>query len=106
MQEDIADKVVHMLAGRWPNLRRRPGLLATDVGPVIDADASALLKDEHAAKMAATAKPIAEAKLGAGAEHGTFFAPRVGTGSRSRNSPRELGPACTSSVGRPTNWTR
>ena len=77
VQEDIADKVVHMLAGAMAELSvGDPGQLSTDVGPVIDADAKALL-DEHAAKMAATAKPIAEAKLGAGAEHGTFFAPRA-----------------------------
>ena len=77
VQEDIADKVVHMLAGAMAELSvGDPGLLSTDVGPVIDADAKALL-DEHAAKMAATAKPIAEARLGEGAAHGTFFAPRA-----------------------------
>jgi len=77
VQEDIADKVIHMLAGAMAELTiGDPGLLSTDVGPVIDADAKALL-DEHAAKMAAAAKPIAEAKLGAGTEHGTFFAPRA-----------------------------
>ena len=77
VQEDIADKVIGMLAGAMAELGvGDPGLLSTDVGPVIDADAKALL-DEHAAKMAAVARPIAEATLGAGTEHGTFFAPRA-----------------------------
>ncbi len=77
VQADIADKVIGMLAGAMAELQvGDPGLLSTDVGPVIDADAKGLL-DEHAAKMQGTAKLIAEAKLGAGTEHGTFFAPRA-----------------------------
>lgn len=77
VQDDIADKVIGMLAGAMAELTvGDPGLLSTDVGPVIDADAKALL-DAHAAKMATTAKPIAEAALPDGAQHGTFFAPRA-----------------------------
>ncbi|QDQ74808.1 bifunctional proline dehydrogenase/L-glutamate gamma-semialdehyde dehydrogenase PutA [Pseudoluteimonas lycopersici] len=77
VQDDIADKVVHMLAGAMAELSvGDPGLLSTDVGPVIDADAKALL-DEHAGRMQGSAKLIAEAKLGPGTEHGTFFAPRA-----------------------------
>ena len=45
-------------------------------GPVIDDDAKCLL-DEHAGRMQGNAKIIAEAKLGPGTEHGTFFAPRA-----------------------------
>ncbi|MBS0216993.1 MAG: bifunctional proline dehydrogenase/L-glutamate gamma-semialdehyde dehydrogenase PutA [Proteobacteria bacterium] len=75
VQDDIADKVITMLAGAMAELKvGDPGLLSTDVGPVIDADAKALL-DAHAAKMQAVAKPIAQAKLDPGTEHGTFFAP-------------------------------
>ena len=94
VQDDIADKVIHMLAGAMAELTvGDPGLLSTDVGPVIDADAKALL-DEHAAKMAATAKPIAEAKLGEGAAHGTFFAPRAWELSSLSQLTREnFGPA-------------
>jgi RHH-type proline utilization regulon transcriptional repressor/proline dehydrogenase/delta 1-pyrroline-5-carboxylate dehydrogenase len=77
VQEDIADKVVHMLAGAMAELSvGDPGLLSTDVGPVIDNDAKCLL-DEHAGRMQGSARLIAEAKLGAGTEHGTFFAPRA-----------------------------
>lgn len=77
VQADIADKVIGMIAGAMAELVvGDPALLSTDVGPVIDTDAKALL-DEHAARMQGAAKFIAEAKLGAGTEHGTFFAPRA-----------------------------
>src|SRR5690606_15106432 len=76
VQEDIADKVVHMLAGAMAELQvGDPALLSTDVGPVIDKDALCLL-DEHAARMQGEAKLIARATLDPEATaHGTFFAP-------------------------------
>ena len=75
VQDDIGDKVIKMLAGAMAELKvGDPGQLSTDVGPVIDADAKALL-DQHAAKMEQVARPIARATLDPGTEHGTFFAP-------------------------------
>ncbi len=75
VQDDIADKVIGMLAGAMAELTvGDPGLPSTDVGPVIDEDAKAILV-AHATRMDAEAKPIAKATLGAGTEHGTFFAP-------------------------------
>ncbi|TAK39008.1 MAG: bifunctional proline dehydrogenase/L-glutamate gamma-semialdehyde dehydrogenase PutA [Lysobacteraceae bacterium] len=76
VQEDIADKVVHMLAGAMAELKvGDPGQLSTDVGPVIDKDALCML-DEHAARMATEGKLIARATLDPEATaHGTFFAP-------------------------------
>ncbi len=75
VQEDIADKVIGMLAGAMAELSvGDPGLPSTDVGPVIDEDARATLV-AHAARMDAEARPIARAALGPGTEHGTFFAP-------------------------------
>ena len=75
VQEDIADKVVGMLAGAMDELKvGDPGLLSTDVGPVIDADALAIL-EEHAARMDKEAKPIKRAHTDASAAHGTYFAP-------------------------------
>ncbi|MGN6111868.1 MAG: bifunctional proline dehydrogenase/L-glutamate gamma-semialdehyde dehydrogenase PutA [Luteimonas sp.] len=76
VQEDIADKVVQMLAGAMAELKvGDPADLATDVGPVIDKDALCLL-DEHAGRMAGSAKLIARAPIDAAATaHGTFFAP-------------------------------
>ena len=78
VQEDIADKVLEMLAGAMAELQvGDPGQLSTDVGPVIDADALQLLV-EHVARMAREAKLIAQAPMDT--EHtgyGTFFAPRA-----------------------------
>src|SRR5690606_36677907 len=77
VQEDIADKVITMLAGAMDELVvGDPAQLSTDVGPVIDEDARRML-EEHAARMDASARPIARAGLGPGTEHGTFFAPRA-----------------------------
>ena len=77
VQDDIADKVMHMLAGAMAELKvGDPGLLSTDIGPVIDADALKLL-DDHAAKMTAGAKLIATATTDDSVAHGTFFAPRA-----------------------------
>jgi RHH-type proline utilization regulon transcriptional repressor/proline dehydrogenase/delta 1-pyrroline-5-carboxylate dehydrogenase len=78
VQEDIADKVIGMLAGAMAELKvGDPGQLSTDVGPVIDEDALKILND-HAARMDKEAKKIAEAKLDpAVTGNGTFFAPRA-----------------------------
>ncbi len=77
VQDDIADKVMHMLAGAMAELKvGDPGLLSTDVGPVIDADALKLLED-HAAKMTVSAKLIATATTDDSVAHGTFFAPHA-----------------------------
>jgi RHH-type proline utilization regulon transcriptional repressor/proline dehydrogenase/delta 1-pyrroline-5-carboxylate dehydrogenase len=53
-----------------------PGDLATDVGPVIDADAKRPL-DEHLAWLDANAKRICRIALPAGSEDGTFVAPAM-----------------------------
>jgi len=77
VQDDIADKVMTMLTGAMAELKvGDPGLLSTDVGPVIDADALQILKD-HAVRMEKEARLIAAASLGDEAAHGTFFAPRA-----------------------------
>ncbi len=77
VQDDIADKVMTMLAGAMKELKvGNPGLLSTDVGPVIDADALKILQD-HAERMDREARLIAAAELSAETAHGTFFAPRA-----------------------------
>ena len=77
VQDDIADHVIEMLAGAMAELKvGDPALLSTDVGPVIDDDALAML-DRHAERMAAEATLIAQAPMGDDAAHGTFFAPRA-----------------------------
>ncbi|HEY8586377.1 MAG TPA: bifunctional proline dehydrogenase/L-glutamate gamma-semialdehyde dehydrogenase PutA [Rhodanobacter sp.] len=78
IQEDIADKVITMLAGAMAELKvGDPGLLSTDVGPVIDEEAKAILV-AHAARMDVEAKKIAEVPMDPELTgHGTFFAPRA-----------------------------
>ena len=77
VQEDIADKVIAMLAGAMAELKvGDPGLLSTDVGPVIDEDARKILV-EHVERMEREAKKIAEVPLPESTAHGTFFAPRA-----------------------------
>ncbi|MBD9369883.1 bifunctional proline dehydrogenase/L-glutamate gamma-semialdehyde dehydrogenase PutA [Xanthomonas sp. XNM01] len=77
VQDDIADKVMTMLAGAMAELKvGDPAQLDTDVGPVIDADALKIL-DDHAARMDREARHIATAPLPEQTAHGTFFAPRA-----------------------------
>ncbi len=78
IQEDIADKVITMLAGAMAELKvGDPGLLSTDVGPVIDEEAKAILV-AHAERMDREAKKIAEVPMDPQLTgHGTFFAPRA-----------------------------
>ncbi|WP_106407057.1 bifunctional proline dehydrogenase/L-glutamate gamma-semialdehyde dehydrogenase PutA [Xanthomonas sp. NCPPB 1128] len=77
VQDDIADKVMTMLAGAMAELKvGDPGLLSTDVGPVIDADALQILTD-HAARMGREARAIAVAATDDATAHGSFFAPRA-----------------------------
>ncbi len=78
IQADIADKVIEMLAGAMAELKvGDPGLLSTDVGPVIDEEAKAILV-AHAERMDKEARKIAEAPMDpAATAHGTFFAPRA-----------------------------
>ncbi|MGH8073958.1 MAG: bifunctional proline dehydrogenase/L-glutamate gamma-semialdehyde dehydrogenase PutA [Lysobacter sp.] len=77
VQEDIADKVTTMLAGAMAELSvGDPGLLSTDVGPVIDEDALEMLQ-AHAERMDREATPIATVAMDDSTAHGSFFAPRA-----------------------------
>jgi RHH-type proline utilization regulon transcriptional repressor/proline dehydrogenase/delta 1-pyrroline-5-carboxylate dehydrogenase len=77
VQEDIADKVIAMLAGAMDELKvGDPALLSTDVGPVIDEPSRKGLAD-HATRMDSEAKLIKEVKLGPDCANGTFLAPRA-----------------------------
>jgi RHH-type proline utilization regulon transcriptional repressor/proline dehydrogenase/delta 1-pyrroline-5-carboxylate dehydrogenase len=76
VQDEIADRVLAMLAGAMRELRvGDPSKLSTDVGPIIDADAKRTL-DEHIARMDRDAKLVARAPLdSATAASGHFIAP-------------------------------
>jgi RHH-type transcriptional regulator, proline utilization regulon repressor / proline dehydrogenase / delta 1-pyrroline-5-carboxylate dehydrogenase len=77
VQSDIADHVLSMLAGAMDELQvGDPGLLSTDLGPVIDDDALAIL-NAHAERMGREARLVKQIKLGPDCEHGSFFAPRA-----------------------------
>jgi RHH-type proline utilization regulon transcriptional repressor/proline dehydrogenase/delta 1-pyrroline-5-carboxylate dehydrogenase len=77
VQQDIAEHLLTMLAGAMAELGiGDPSDIATDVGPVIDADALAML-ERHAARMDREARLIHACALPAAVEQGTFFAPRA-----------------------------
>ena len=77
VQRDVSNKVIGMLAGAMKELKvGDPGLLSTDIGPVIDADALAVL-EAHAERMDKEAWPIGKVELGGDTADGTFFAPRA-----------------------------
>src|SRR5690606_39963163 len=74
IQEDVADHALRMLAGAMAELKiGDPGLVSTDVGPVIDEDTLKMLQ-EHAERMHREAKLDARPELSTGTGHGTLFA--------------------------------
>ncbi|MGZ9109172.1 MAG: bifunctional proline dehydrogenase/L-glutamate gamma-semialdehyde dehydrogenase PutA [Micavibrio sp.] len=76
LQDDVADKIIHMLKGAMQNLRvGNPAELASDLGPVIDEEAlSNLIR--HRAALDGFGKKIAEAPLDEGLQsRGHYFAP-------------------------------
>ncbi|HEX3412788.1 MAG TPA: bifunctional proline dehydrogenase/L-glutamate gamma-semialdehyde dehydrogenase PutA, partial [Stellaceae bacterium] len=77
VQADIADRLLAMLAGAMAELAiGDPALIATDVGPVIDATAKEAL-EHHAARMEREGRLIYRCALPSGTEHGTYFAPQA-----------------------------
>lgn len=78
IQADLADKVITMLRGAMAELRiGDPTDIRTDVGPVIDEEARALLQ-AHATKLDGFANLIHACDLDpAATEKGVFFAPRA-----------------------------
>lgn len=74
LQDEIADKILHMLKGAMNEIRiGDPALLSSDVGPVIDEGALQMLQ-EHKEKLNQEATFIAEAPM-PGNLQGTYFAP-------------------------------
>jgi RHH-type proline utilization regulon transcriptional repressor/proline dehydrogenase/delta 1-pyrroline-5-carboxylate dehydrogenase len=77
LQEDIADTVLTMLAGAMRELTiGDPGVLATDIGPVIDLEARQML-ERHVERMEIEATRIAVCDEGEAHREGYFFMPRV-----------------------------
>jgi RHH-type transcriptional regulator, proline utilization regulon repressor / proline dehydrogenase / delta 1-pyrroline-5-carboxylate dehydrogenase len=83
LQDDIADRMLHMLRGAAETLVIGDSLdPATDVGPVIDADARASLERV----VAQLGTPLFTLTLPHGTEHRCYFAPRAFL----LNNPRDL----------------
>jgi RHH-type proline utilization regulon transcriptional repressor/proline dehydrogenase/delta 1-pyrroline-5-carboxylate dehydrogenase len=77
VQDVVADRVLAMLEGAMRELAiGDPGLLATDVGPLIDEAARAEL-EAHDRRMRREGRLIYQCALPAGTDHGSFFAPRA-----------------------------
>ena len=75
LQDDVADKMLTMLSGAMAELVvGDPAWLATDVGPVIDAEAKDML-DRHAKRMTAEGRLIMRCELSPETAHGCFVAP-------------------------------
>lgn len=76
VQEDIADKVIHMLKGAMKELKiGNPALYATDIGPVIDEEALSSLQ-RHRIALDGFGRLIAEAPLSEMLKkQGHYFAP-------------------------------
>ncbi len=90
IQEDIADRVLPMLAGAMAELAiGDPALLATDIGPVIDRAARETLC-RHAERMAREGRLLYACRLPPGTEQGNFFAPRAFEIDRAERLDREV----------------
>jgi RHH-type proline utilization regulon transcriptional repressor/proline dehydrogenase/delta 1-pyrroline-5-carboxylate dehydrogenase len=77
LQEEIADSVLHMIAGAMDELLiGDPSDLQTDVGPVINAAARDGLA-QHVERMRKEARIVKACKLGEAHAHGSFFAPHL-----------------------------
>ncbi len=79
VQADIAEHINSLLTGAMAELKvGNPELLATDVGPVIDAQAQQVLQ-AHIEKLKKSGNLIAQSPLDKVCEHGHFVAPSAFT---------------------------
>jgi RHH-type transcriptional regulator, proline utilization regulon repressor / proline dehydrogenase / delta 1-pyrroline-5-carboxylate dehydrogenase len=75
VQDDIAEKLMEMLTGAMDELRiGDPSRLSTDIGPVIDQAALAMLQD-HEKKISRAGRVLRKLPLDADCADGTFFGP-------------------------------
>jgi len=90
LQADIADRLLIMLTGAMAELAiGDPALIATDVGPIIDAAARDAL-EQHAQRMMREGGLLYQCALPAGTENGTFFAPRAFEIDSAKRLPGEV----------------
>ncbi len=75
LQDSVANRMLEMISGAVHELKvGDPAWLSTDIGPVIDSEAQAMLQ-AHVKRMTQEAKLVAEARLGEDCAAGTFVAP-------------------------------
>lgn len=75
IQDDVADRIITMLKGAMAEINvGDPMKLSTDVGPVIDKEAKAML-DKHIAMMKQQANTLYEVKMPESTQAGTYVAP-------------------------------
>ncbi|MCB8837831.1 bifunctional proline dehydrogenase/L-glutamate gamma-semialdehyde dehydrogenase PutA [Aurantimonas sp. VKM B-3413] len=91
VQEDVADKMVEMIAGAAAELTiGDPHHLSTDIGPVIDAEQLKMLTD-HAARMEREQKVVFKGRLPRDLPAaGHWFAPRIVELDRAESLDREV----------------
>ncbi len=91
VQEDVADKMIEMIAGAAAELAvGDPHLIATDIGPVIDADQHHMLS-EHVARMKKSQTLKFEGRLDASLpKDGHWFAPHIVELDRPESLDREV----------------
>lgn len=77
LQEDVADRVLHMLKGALAELTLgRTDKLSTDIGPVINGEAKGVI-EAHVERMRGLGLPVEQVALPAEARKGTFVAPTI-----------------------------
>jgi RHH-type proline utilization regulon transcriptional repressor/proline dehydrogenase/delta 1-pyrroline-5-carboxylate dehydrogenase len=90
VQDDVADKMLDIILGAMDELKLGdPMRLDTDVGPVIDEAARAVLA-EHAARMTRDAKLLRALPIPPECANGTFFAPHAFEIDSIARLPREV----------------
>jgi len=90
LQDDIADRLLAMLAGAMAELVvGDPALIATDVGPVIDAAAREPL-EQHTQRIMHEGRLLYQCSLPALTENGTFFPPCAFEISSAKALPGEV----------------
>src|SRR5581483_1270055 len=77
LQDDVADKMLDIILGAMDELKiGDPFALDTDIGPVIDEEARAVL-ERHAERMGREAKLLRKLPLPPELSHGVFFPPQI-----------------------------
>lgn len=90
VQEDAADTVFGMLRGALSTVRvGNPGLVDTDVGPVIDEEAREVL-EQHVRSLEAAGRTTTACPVASGTDNGVFFAPRLVEIESIRELKREI----------------